>query len=440
MLRRAFSSLAEPLAGFEAVQAVEASLSATMKTSSLANGLRVVSVDIPSAQVSSVVYVSKGGSRLENDSNSGLSHIIQALAFRSSKQRSALRVSHALQSVGASAVSVSGREYMAVGGESLRPDCAVLVEALSDTVHGARLTDFEVAEVRRRVAEEGAILRADPHVRLLEEVYATAFPYNTLGFSSICPAYNVEKIDAQEIRTTRQRLLSAKNSVLVGLNVDHEAFVQKLAASELSAVSDGQLIEFMPSKYVGGEKRLPTAATGHVAFALAFAGRKEDADVLRVAAKALGGRTASVHACSRRNHYQSLLSSVDSARMLKTQVGVHSDAALLVVCGEAESSRVDRVIRSVAQQVGNVGAVTEGLVSAAKVSAALDADSNRLRGFAQAEALGAQSVLGIGGAGSAVKVTVDGVRKCLETLLASSPTYVVIGDTVGAPSLSSLKF
>ncbi|KAI5303331.1 hypothetical protein KEM56_007665, partial [Ascosphaera pollenicola] len=145
----------------------------------LPNGLRIASESLPGPFAGVGVYVD-AGSRYEDPSLRGVSHIIDRLAFKSTKQRSGDDMFNALESLGGTIQCASSRESLMYQSASFNSTVPTTLELLAETIRDPLITDEEVL-MQLAVAEyEITELWAKPETILMELVNVAAYKDNTL--------------------------------------------------------------------------------------------------------------------------------------------------------------------------------------------------------------------------------------------------------------------
>ena len=111
----------------------------------LPNGIRVATESLPGPFAGVGVYID-AGSRYEDESLRGVSHIVDRLAFKSTKTRSSDQMLEALESLGGNIQCASSREalmYQSATFNSAVPDTIGL---LADTIRDPQITEEEVLQ------------------------------------------------------------------------------------------------------------------------------------------------------------------------------------------------------------------------------------------------------------------------------------------------------
>ncbi|OAT14514.1 mitochondrial processing peptidase [Blastomyces gilchristii SLH14081] len=99
----------------------------------LSNGLRVATESLPGPFAGVGVYVD-AGSRYENESLRGVSHIIDRLAFKSTSQRTADQMVEALERLGGNIQCASARESLMYQSASFNSAVPTTLALLAETI------------------------------------------------------------------------------------------------------------------------------------------------------------------------------------------------------------------------------------------------------------------------------------------------------------------
>jgi predicted Zn-dependent peptidase len=148
----------------------------------LHNGLRLLTTSIPGTRSASVAFFLAAGSRYEPDHLAGISHFIEHMLFKGSKQYPGARViSEAIEGVGGIFNGSTGKEltsYTArVPGEHLE----TVIDVLADMLRQPLLQPAEIEKERHVIIEELSSTRDDPQEWSSLLLDATMWPGLPLG-------------------------------------------------------------------------------------------------------------------------------------------------------------------------------------------------------------------------------------------------------------------
>lgn len=186
----------------------------------LPNGLRVASEALPRSFAGVGVYI-EGGSRFENDSLRGVSHIMDRLAFKSTSRRSADEMLEQVEALGGNIQCASSRESMMYQAATFNNAVAPTVELLAETIRDPSITDPEVTEQIETARYEIREIWSKPELILPELVHTAAFKDNTLGNPLLCPEERLAAIDRSTVLTYRKLFYQPERIVVAFAGVEH---------------------------------------------------------------------------------------------------------------------------------------------------------------------------------------------------------------------------
>jgi predicted Zn-dependent peptidase len=128
----------------------------------LPNGLRVISQDMPSISSVAIGCWVDTGSRDEDPIEAGASHFLEHLLFKGSDEWSARRISEAFDAVGARHNAFTSKEYTAYWARMRDADLPMGVEILAEMLQCPAFRQAEIDSERHVVLEEINMNEDDP--------------------------------------------------------------------------------------------------------------------------------------------------------------------------------------------------------------------------------------------------------------------------------------
>ena len=104
----------------------------TPRITTLENGLRVVSEDMPHLETASVGVWVDAGARNESRDANGISHLLEHLFFKGTTTRSTREVNEMVESVGGTSNAFTTREYTCLYAKVLDAHLPLAVDLVSD--------------------------------------------------------------------------------------------------------------------------------------------------------------------------------------------------------------------------------------------------------------------------------------------------------------------
>src|SRR3974390_927512 len=148
----------------------------SVEVTRLASGLPVVTARMPHLESASLGVWVGAGSRYEKPQEHGISHMLEHMAFKGTKRRSARQIAEEIEAVGGDLNAATSTESTSYFARVLKADVPLALDVLSDI-----LTEpaFDVDELRREqsviVQEIGATEDA-PDDLVFDRLQETAFP------------------------------------------------------------------------------------------------------------------------------------------------------------------------------------------------------------------------------------------------------------------------
>ncbi len=129
----------------------------------LTNGLRIVTAELPHTRSATVSFYVGAGSRYEKDSEAGLSHFLEHMLFKGASRRpTARQVSEAIESVGGMHNAATDREATIYYAKVPHTAAFETIDILSDMVRSPIMDGNELEKERNVILEELAGVEDSP--------------------------------------------------------------------------------------------------------------------------------------------------------------------------------------------------------------------------------------------------------------------------------------
>ncbi|RDW76589.1 mitochondrial-processing protease subunit alpha [Aspergillus mulundensis] len=191
----------------------------------LPNGIRVATESLPGPFAGVGVYVD-AGSRYEDASLRGVSHIMDRLAFKSTKTRTADEMHETLESLGGNIQCASSRESLMYQSASFNSAVPTTLGLLAETIRDPLITEEEVLQQLATAEYEINEIWAKPELILPELVHTAAYKDNTLGHPLLCPRERLEEINKAVVEKYRATFFRPERMVVAFAGVPHHEAVK----------------------------------------------------------------------------------------------------------------------------------------------------------------------------------------------------------------------
>jgi predicted Zn-dependent peptidase len=228
-----------------------------VKVTTLANGLRVAVDPMPEVESASLGIWVACGTRHENAELNGMAHMLEHMAFKGTRTRSARAIAEEIENVGGSLNAYTGREITAYHASVLKEDVALGVEMISDILRNSVFDPDELQRERGVILQEIGQALDTPDDVIFDQFQETALPGQPLGRPVLGTAASVEAIGRDDLFAYLARHYTASNMVLSAAGrVEHDHIVD-LANKHFGSVprTPANAEAPVPLRYVGGDGR-----------------------------------------------------------------------------------------------------------------------------------------------------------------------------------------
>jgi predicted Zn-dependent peptidase len=262
----------------------------------LANGLTVVTDNMPSLESAAVGVWVNSGTRHETPREMGLAHVLEHMAFKGTARRSARDIAEQIEAVGGDLNAYTGREQTAYHARLLKEDVPLALDILSDILIHPAFDDTELARERDVIVQEIGSARDTPDDQVFDYLQEACYPGQPMGW----PILGTEKTVQSFVRDDLSRYIGAQyradEMVLAAAGAVNHAQLVTLAHDLFGGLNQGAVPGVVPARYDAGEIRDDDTELEQAHLTFAFPGvPAADADAMtaQVFATAFGGGMSS---------------------------------------------------------------------------------------------------------------------------------------------------
>ncbi|CAD6886978.1 unnamed protein product [Tilletia laevis] len=201
--------------------------SALVEISRLPNQVMVATEATPGHFSSLGIYVNVG-SRYERQyvpGESGVCHLLDRMAFKSTSRRTAEDMTTEISQLGGNFFCSSSRETLMYQASIFNQDLEAALDVLADTVLNPLLSDEELAMQKEAAAYEIREIAEKPEMMLPEILHHVAYANNTLGNPLLCPPESLPVMSARTLRDFVDAWYTPDRIVVAGAGMSHQALV-----------------------------------------------------------------------------------------------------------------------------------------------------------------------------------------------------------------------
>jgi len=267
----------------------------TVRSTTLDNGMTVLTDDMPHLESASLGIWVKAGSRSETEAEHGISHMLEHMAFKGTKTRDALQIASTIENVGGDLNAATSVEHTGYFARVLKEDVELAGDILSDILQNSQFEQDEIDREQQVIVQEIGAARDNPDDHVFDLFQQAAYPDQAIGRTILGTVESVNSFGPDAIRAYMDRNYVGNHMVLCAAgNVDHDALVD-IANDRFHTLRKNGAPPPEKAAYVGGEQRLVSDhEQAHIV--LGMEGRAYNSDgfyAVQILASILGGGMSS---------------------------------------------------------------------------------------------------------------------------------------------------
>lgn len=241
----------------------------SVEVSTLSNGLRVATDRIDTVETASLGAWVGVGTRHEPAAVNGVAHMLEHMAFKGTKRRSAYAIAEEIEAVGGHLNAYTSRENTAFYARVLAEDVPLAVDIIGDILQASTFDQEELRRERAVVLQEIGQAADTPDDIIFDHFQETAYPGQALGRPVLGTSDIVGNFQRETLRDYMANHYGAQNMVVSAAGkVDHRQFVE-LVEAHFGALAAGAALDEEKADYHGGDYR-ETRDLEQVHFLLGF--------------------------------------------------------------------------------------------------------------------------------------------------------------------------
>lgn len=267
----------------------------SVETTRLDNGLLVATEAMPHIESAAIGVWVGAGSRSERDGEHGISHLLEHMAFKGTKRRTARQIAEEIEAVGGelnAATSVENTYYYA---RVLGDDVALAADILGDILLESEFDPEELKREQHVIVQEIGAADDTPDDKVFDLFQGAAWPEQPIGKPILGTVETVRGFGAPALRAYLGSHYRAPQMVLSAAGALDHATVVALAEEKLAGLPTSGGPDDPPARYFGGERR-EERDLQETQIVLGFEGRRygsEDYYAAQLLASVLGGGMSS---------------------------------------------------------------------------------------------------------------------------------------------------
>ena len=180
----------------------------------LSNGIRLVIEQQPHFRSVSLGIWVKVGSAYENRKNQGISHLIEHMLFKGTKQRTSKEISGLIARIGDDVNAYTSNEYTCYYGSTLPEFLTELAGLFADMLTDSVFAEEELTKEKSVVMDEIDMYNDSPEDLVHEKLQEAIWQGHPLSFLISGDKTSVEKISRTDLLAFYQRYYTGSNMIL----------------------------------------------------------------------------------------------------------------------------------------------------------------------------------------------------------------------------------
>jgi predicted Zn-dependent peptidase len=226
-----------------------------IRQSRLDNGLIVITDTMPSVETVSLGVWVNAGTRHEAPEINGISHLLEHMAFKGTKRRTAQAIAEEVEAVGGVLNAYTSRDHTAYYAKLLKQDVELGVDIMADILLHSSLDPDELAREQQVVAQEIAQAIDTPDDIIFDHMQATAYPSQAMGRPVLGTVDLVRSFTRQTVAGYLQDHYGSETMILAAAgNLDHDEVVH-MAERHFREINKARPAAEERARYQGGDYR-----------------------------------------------------------------------------------------------------------------------------------------------------------------------------------------
>lgn len=202
----------------------------------LPNGIRIVHKQITNTRIAHVGIMLDIGSRDELDSEQGIAHFWEHMAFKGTKKRKAFHIINRLDSLGGELNAYTTREKICFFASLLDNHLEKAVELLADITFNSTFPENQIDRERSVILEEMAMYRDTPEDAIQDDFDEMVFHNHALGKNILGTPDTVNSFKQADFLQFLKRNMNTEKIILSSVGNYSAKKLQRLAEKHLKEV------------------------------------------------------------------------------------------------------------------------------------------------------------------------------------------------------------
>lgn len=267
------------------------------KRTTLTNGIRVITEFIPYVNSISIGFWIGSGSRYENKYNNGVSHFIEHMIFKGTKNRTSKQIAEEIESLGGQINAFTGKEATCFYVKLLDEHFETGIDVLCDMIMNPKFSAQDIEKEKGVVQEEINMYEDSPEDLVMDILSRITWKDDALAYPVLGTSETLKNLSRESILDYYNRTYVPKNIVIsIAGNFKEDVLIKKLEDRLSAWKKDAERPMKLSSPHMARNVEVKSKDIEQVHLAFNFNGIKlgdRDLYALLVVNNYLGGGTSS---------------------------------------------------------------------------------------------------------------------------------------------------
>lgn len=223
-----------------------------VNVSTLENGLTIITDEVKTVETVSLGIWNKVGARNEKKEVNGISHLIEHMVFKGTKNRSSLEIVSDIEEKGGMLNAYTSRDTTAYYAKMLKQDANLAFDVISDMIINPTFDEKELQREKEVVVQEINQSHDVPDEDIFDIFQAKMFPNQSIGRPILGTKETVRNMKKEDLFSYLKDFYTPSNMIVSASgNIKHKDFVD-IVGEKLSFMKKGDENKVERQKYQGG--------------------------------------------------------------------------------------------------------------------------------------------------------------------------------------------
>lgn len=228
----------------------------TVQITTLANGIKIVTDEMKDVESVSLGVWVNAGSRNETKDINGISHVLEHMAFKGTKTRTAKDIVEEIENVGGITNAYTSHEVTSFYAKVLKDNAPLAVDIIADILQNSIFDAEELRKEKSVICQEISKTFDDPEDYVFDMYFSAAYPEQPIGRAILGPAENVNRFTKKDLDAYIQAQYLPHRMVFSAAgNICHDKAVD-MVSKAFAGIASAPNKTVEKAVYKGGEVKL----------------------------------------------------------------------------------------------------------------------------------------------------------------------------------------